>query len=131
MLPSPPTNGLPIGSAASYEQSLASAETVSIWVPVSAKVLASSLRLSELRATRVNSVAPLGESASQRHSKARPGADQQQVTVVDRFGACSLPIAGGTPTRGARVAHSVVGHELPSFPVSHQIRFCPVPLSPA
>src|ERR1700676_3518692 len=62
-----------------------------------------------------HSVSPLGESASHRHSKARPGADQQQVTVVDRSGACRFLIAVGIPTPGARVSYSVVGHEAVSF----------------
>jgi hypothetical protein len=56
-----------------------------------------------------HAVAALGESASHRHSKARPGADQQQVTVVDRSGACWFLTA---------IAHSVVGHELVSFRIN-------------
>jgi hypothetical protein len=54
-------------------------------------------------------VAPLGESASHRHSEARPGADQQKVTVVDRSGASWFLTA---------IAYSVVGHEPLSFRIN-------------
>ncbi len=62
-----------------------------------------------------HSVSPRGKSASHRHSEARPGADQKQVTVVDRSGARCFFTAVGTFTPGAKLAYSVVGMSLFPF----------------